>query len=272
MFVTPETFERHLAWLQDSFNVLPLHEIHSRLAQNLPLPPGACAITFDDGWRDNHDFALPALERRGLPATVFVVTDRVGTEGVFWPDEVCRRMATLSVPAQRGLVASLGAPLHRSPVDSLLAHLKTLHEDARDRSVARLRSETRDPSVGARELLDWSELDRLARAGVDVEAHGATHAILTRVSRDEADRELRSARQRLRDRGHGVRGLLAYPSGAHDEGVRRLARGAGYVAAVTTQRGLTRATDDPMALPRLGLHDDISRTRVEFLRAIPGSA
>ena len=272
MFVTPETFERHLAWLADSFSVLPLHEITTRLADDLPLPPRSCAITFDDGWRDNHDFALPALERRGLPATIFVVTDRVGTEGSFWPDEVCRRMAGLSGAAQRALVVAVGASLHGDPVDSLLAHLKQLREEARERALDRLRSQTRDPSAGARELLDWSECDRLARAGVEIEAHGSTHAILTRVSRDEAERELRFARARLLERGHGRHGLLAYPSGAHDEAVRRIASGAGYRAAVTTESGLVDAGSDPMALPRLALHDDISRTRIEFLRTIPGSA
>jgi peptidoglycan/xylan/chitin deacetylase (PgdA/CDA1 family) len=272
MFVTPETFERHLAWLAESFRVLPLHEITSRLAQDLPLPPGACAITFDDGWRDNHDFALPALERRSMPATIFVVTDRVGTDGVFWPDEVCRRMARISGAAQRALVAAVGAPLHGDPVDSLLSHLKQLHEEPRGRALDRLRAETRDPSVGARELLDWSEVDRCARGGVAIEAHGATHAILTGVSRDEAARELRSARERLLERGYGRHGLLAYASGSHDEAVRRIARGTGYTAALTTERRLARAIDDPMALPRLGLHDDVSRTRVEFLRLVPGSA
>lgn len=268
MFVTPETFERHLAWLAESFHVLPLHEIVARLGENLALPPRACAITFDDGWRDNHDYALPALERRGLPATIFVVTDRVGTEGSFWPDEVCRRMASLPGAAQRALVVAVGASLHGDPVDSLLAHLKQLREEARERALDRLRRETRDPSAGARELLDWSECDRLARAGVEIESHGSTHAILTGVSRDEAERELRSARERLRERAHGRRGLLAYPSGAHDEVVRRLARGAGYTAAFTTEPGLARATDDPMALPRLGVHDDVSRTRVEFLHKV----
>jgi hypothetical protein len=125
-------------------------------------------------------------------------------------------------------VAAVGAALHGDPVDSLLSHLKQLREEARERALDRLRGETRDPSAGARELLDWSECDRLARAGVEIEAHGSTHAILTGVSRDEAERELRSARARLLERDHGRHGLLAYPSGAHDEAVRRIASGVGY--------------------------------------------
>jgi peptidoglycan/xylan/chitin deacetylase (PgdA/CDA1 family) len=270
MFVTPETFERHLAWLEESFRVLPLHEITSRLAQNLPLPPGACAITFDDGWRDNHDFALPALERHAMPATIFVVTERVGTEGAFWPDEVCRRMRSLPAPAQRELLATVGVAPHGEPTDALLAHLKQLAEAERMPMLERLRAGTHDPSAGTRELLDWNELDRLARAGISIESHGATHAILTGVARATAERELCTARDRLRERGHGRHQLLAYPSGAHDEYVRKLARDAGFVAALTTSRGLASARDDAMALPRLGLHNDVSRTRVEFLRVVSG--
>jgi peptidoglycan/xylan/chitin deacetylase (PgdA/CDA1 family) len=269
MFVTPETFERHLEWLTADFRVLPLHEITSRLADRADLPPGACAITFDDGWRDNHDFALPALAKRGIPATVFVVTERVGTEGAFWPDEVCGRLAGLSGSAQRALLDSLGIGVRGDPVDAMIAYLKGLTQEAREPVLERIRSTTSDPSAGHRALMNWEELDRLARAGIDIEAHGATHAILTLAAPDDVERELRSARAGLRERGHGRHDLLAYPSGAHDDRVKSLARSAGYAAAFTTDLGLATATHDPLALPRVGMHDDVSRTRVEFLHRIP---
>jgi peptidoglycan/xylan/chitin deacetylase (PgdA/CDA1 family) len=273
MYVTPETFARQLEWLAAaSFRVLPLHEIAAKLAARQPLPRGACAITFDDGWRDNHDHALPALEKSAMPATIFVVTDRVGTGGAFWPDEVCRRMACLSPAAQRALLERLGVAPGNDAVEALLDHLKRSSEPALEETLERLRADTHDPAAGVRELLDWSELDRLARGGVDIEAHGATHAILTRIAPDAAERELCSARERLRERGHGRRGLLAYPSGGHDEAVRRLASAAGYTAAFTTDLGFAHAAGAPFALPRLGVHDDVSRTRVEFLHTVLGSA
>jgi len=272
MYVAPETFARHLAWLEEHFRILPLHEIVARLVGDRPLPAGACAITFDDGWQDNADHALPELERRGLPATIFVVTERVGTPGAFWPDELCRRMARLGGQERRRLARRLGAARSGDPIDALLAHLKGLPDTRRRTALDALQELTEAPPAHARELLDWDGLERLARAGIDIEAHGATHAILAGLPASEIERELRSALEALREHGHGRHQLLAYPNGSHDALVRRVARELGYRAAVTTESGLAHLRSDPMAIPRVALHDDVSRTRVEFLHRVPGAA
>lgn len=273
MFVTPASFAAQLDWLRDSFSVLPLHEITSRLAGDQPLPEGACAITFDDGWRDNVEFALPALRSRDMPATVFVVSERVGTNGSFWADEVVRRMALLSFAEGHRVAEELGAsgPPGGPADERLLAHCKAASEEARQPILETLRSLTPDPADAGRELADWDEVDELARSGVDIESHGASHTILTGVSPAEARDDLARALSQLRDRGHARHGLLAYPSGALDDTVVALARELGHTAAVTTERRIARRGDDPLQLPRLGVHEDISRTRAEFLSKVPGA-
>ena len=170
------------------------------------------------------------------------------------------------------MAARAGAPPARDARAALLAHLKRLPKASREEALTILRADTPAPSASGRELLDWEELDRMAGAGVDVESHGATHAILTGLSDAEMDRELRAARDRLCERGHGRQHLVAYPSGAHDARVLRKAREVGYRAAFTTIRGLVGAAQDPMALPRLGVHEDISRRRADFLLRVPGFA
>jgi peptidoglycan/xylan/chitin deacetylase (PgdA/CDA1 family) len=272
MFVSPKTFARHAAWLDERFTVMPLHEIVARLHDGRRLPLGACAITFDDGWRDNLVHALPTLEARGLPATIFVVTDRVGTGGGFWPDEVYRRLAGIDPRQRREVAQQLGMGIPTDSSHAILSYLKDTPEDERPSLLNGIRRNTDDPGADTRELLNWDELDALAGRGVDIEAHGASHAILTGLTLERADQELRSALQVLRERGHARHALFAYPSGAFDSDVVRLAREAGYRAAVTTQVGLASAASDPFSQPRLAVHDDISRTRAEFLRWVPGSA
>lgn len=272
MYVTPESFERQLDWIAEFFSVLPLHEIVDRLDAGRPLPEGACAITFDDGWRDNAVHAAPALARRGWPATLYVVTDRVATEGAFWTDEVARRLVSLCEAERRARVRELGGPEDGDLVDGALVHLKSLPERDREARLDALRALTPAPPVRERELLDWEEIEGLAASGFDVESHTASHAILTGVPPERAEEELRRARDCLVERGHGRHGLLAYPCGAWDRTIAGLAREAGYRSAVTVETGLAGPEDDPFALPRLGVHQGIVGSRAEFLYKVPGQA
>lgn len=272
MYVTPATFARHLDWLMREFEVLPLGEIVDRIAAGEPLPRGACALSFDDGWRDNLIHALPVLVERRLPATVFVVSDRVGTEGAFWPDELARRLASVPEPERVAIFRRAGLELAGASLSALLDRMKRMNEADREGVLEVIRRETRDPIGAERELLDWSELDRLADGGVAIESHAASHAILTGVPRASLRSELERSLAALRARGHARGALLAYPSGAFDAAVVAEARAAGYRAGFTTQVGLASGGSDPLLQPRVAVHEDISRTRVEFLRFVPGKA
>lgn len=76
--VTPATFENHLDLLEErGYTVMPLADVVEALSGDGELPPGAVALTFDDAYRSVYDTALPMLERRGWPFTVFVATEAV---------------------------------------------------------------------------------------------------------------------------------------------------------------------------------------------------
>ncbi len=75
-FVLPASrLRRQLAWLDLwRYNVIGLEElVQARIEYRLP-PPRSVVLTFDDGYADNIELALPALERRGFGATLFLVS------------------------------------------------------------------------------------------------------------------------------------------------------------------------------------------------------
>jgi peptidoglycan/xylan/chitin deacetylase (PgdA/CDA1 family) len=82
------TFERYCKYFRDHFHVVALPDLVATLQARRPLDR-RLAITFDDGYRDNFQYAAPALERFSLPATFFVVTEWLGTEIVpFWDSQL----------------------------------------------------------------------------------------------------------------------------------------------------------------------------------------
>ena len=86
MFVTGPTFERHLALLTQSYTLVTIDQMGRWLAGDATFDRPPCALTFDDGWRDNYEVAFPILQRYGAPATVFLITGAIGSPGMLdWP-------------------------------------------------------------------------------------------------------------------------------------------------------------------------------------------
>lgn len=81
-----DDFRRQLDWLQANFDVVSLEEAQQRIRSSHNDRPSV-ALTFDDGYRDNAEFAIPELAQRHLPATYFVSTDFVAS-GTAFPHDV----------------------------------------------------------------------------------------------------------------------------------------------------------------------------------------
>ena len=83
--LSTQAFERQLNWLSDRFDFVSLEEAQRRLAGKSSHRPSV-AITFDDGYADNCEFAIPLLLRREIPFTYFVSTDILRDQGAFAHD------------------------------------------------------------------------------------------------------------------------------------------------------------------------------------------
>lgn len=69
----PLTFDQHLDWLKRNCDVIPFRHVWEAAHRTDASRP-AVAITFDDGYADNFEFAFPLLAKHGLPATIFLTT------------------------------------------------------------------------------------------------------------------------------------------------------------------------------------------------------
>lgn len=79
--VSVRAFQRQMDFLKrNHYNVLPLEDLANLIKENKGIPNHTCAITLDDGYRDNYIYAFPILKRYELPATMFIIVNEVGRQ------------------------------------------------------------------------------------------------------------------------------------------------------------------------------------------------
>jgi peptidoglycan/xylan/chitin deacetylase (PgdA/CDA1 family) len=254
---TAAEFEARMRWLKARFNAIPLADAVAGLkAGKLPARP--LAITFDDGYRDNHDLAAPILAKLGLPATFFVATGYLDG-GIMFNDAVIE-----AVRKARGDALDLGtAGLdtyslqtlddRRRAIAAILGTLKPRPPRERGELAERIAA-----AAGAtlpRDLMMSSDqVAALHRSGMTVGAHTATHPILARTDAATARNEIEAGRRCLETITGARVGLFAYPNGKpgadyvaeHVAMVREL----GFDGAVSTAWGAAAPGDDPYQIPR----------------------
>jgi peptidoglycan/xylan/chitin deacetylase (PgdA/CDA1 family) len=222
--------------------VVPLGDALDALAAGRALPPRAVALTFDDGYRDNLDLAVPLLEELGLPATFFLVPEVLDRSIVPWWERIARAFTrtTRASLSWDGRIWPIGHG-EGAPWDPVAARLKELRQDERLSAVAEI-VEQLDPEQES-ELsdlfLDWDGARALARHAA-VGAHSYDHAILANESAEAQRHNLQLARDVLEDELERSIELLAYPNGTaadFDGATIDAARAAGYQHAITTIPG-----------------------------------
>lgn len=231
-------------WVASWFNVLPLDQAIDRLAQQ-SLPARAAAITFDDGYADNHSIALPILKKHGLPATFFIATGFLDG-GRMWNDTIIESIR-LS-PASKLDCSSINLGVY--PLNSLSEKreaIRSLIQQIKYQSIQKRLELTADIADLAQAkppsnlMMTTKEVIQLHEAGMQIGAHTVSHPILAKINLDDARQEIQESKRFLEDAlGERIR-LFAYPNGKPDVDYLNehvtLVRDLGFDAAVSTAHG-----------------------------------
>ena len=255
---TEAEFRRDMEFLAASFPILPLWDGVMTLAE-AERPFHAVAITFDDGYADNVDVALPVLRDFDLPATFFVASGLLDG-GIMWNDRI--------IEGIRGAVSeeldlrSLDLGRHdistteckREAARSLIRQLKYRRFEERESFAKRIgeachgapRSDLMMSSTQLRNLASYSK--------AEIGGHTVTHPILSLLSESDARREICECKEQLEAAiGRRLR-CFAYPNGilGHDFDREHsdLVREAGFDLAVSTNPGGVHRSSNKFLLPR----------------------
>jgi peptidoglycan/xylan/chitin deacetylase (PgdA/CDA1 family) len=284
--VEPENFSEQLEILRSGFTVMPLRELAAAV-QAGKIPTRAVAITFDDGYADNLENAVPQLERAGIPASVFVTMGAVESGREFVDDELWHLwLETIRLPGtvririgeterlwNMGLWMQLpdkpgreywewNVTMPKAPTPRHAAYLemhqwlRPMDPRGRENALSQLREQAGKPPANCsrHRVLDAGQLRTLAEHRLmDVGAHAVDHLVLAARPLDVQREQIVRSRQLLEEIIGRTPSGFAYPYGSAWDvsvGTTALVRQAGFAWACANEAGTVTRWCDPFWLPR----------------------
>ncbi|WP_026435374.1 polysaccharide deacetylase family protein [Acidovorax sp. JHL-9] len=266
-----EGFGRTLDFVTRHYNVVSLAQVKAAIDGKGQLPACPMLITFDDGWRDTVEYAMPELKKRGLPALLFLATEVLDLKQPRWWQDAA--VAVLANPqTARKLLQALGMPADASTQpgysQQVAAKLAGMPEAQRRQLIQQA-----DPRVlqeiADRQMVSADDLRQWTDNGFDLGGHGHSHSPIA-YARDPRV-EVFDCRSHLR--ALGLEDLsLSYPHGVKNDSSRELLTEAGFEVVFDSNPCLANVTNLPQLrfdVPRIHLPENGWTTRngrIDFAR------
>jgi peptidoglycan/xylan/chitin deacetylase (PgdA/CDA1 family) len=231
------------------------------------------AITFDDGYLDNYTLAYPALKKTGMPATIYVTTKLVGTNGRTWTDQIeCALLVTNKASVELPALLNVGKMAIRTREEKKEASiemaraLKLVPNDIRkqvlEEVLSRLTRNGRNSSwPNERVMLNWDEIREMAGDGISIGSHSHSHPILSRMPVDEAKQEISRSKMLIEEQLGSPVKHFAFPNGESDdfsEELREHSRAVGFESVASLVHGKNYSgRGDSFNLKRLGAQSPV---------------
>jgi len=259
--ISVKNFRAQIAYLKRHFQIVSLDELVEIIRRNpKSFPKNLVVITFDDGYRNNYQHAYPILLEYGVPATIFLTADYIGTNDMLWTDKL-----NYMFKDTKADVLELESPPMKfslgSATEKLIALkatrdvLKSVDNEERDKLLAQIAAKLSVSENGKRrEMLSWEEVQEMQKNGIAFGAHTTKHSILTRIPLEQAEQEIIDSKSAIEKHLGCEVSYFAYPNGLEadfNDDIIRIVQEAGFRGAVTNINGFVSQGGNLFQLRRL---------------------
>lgn len=259
--LAPQWFREQLAYLARHYEIIPLPTLLDCIEEKRSFPPRSVVLTFDDGFRDFVEHAVPTLDEFGVKATVYVVTESMTDGRLPWSQRLGYvYQNTEGTELEHGLLGPRPVPLSSTP-ERRAAYARTMQVLA---SVPRLPRDVAINEIARRldvdpprdRMMNWDHAREVIAGGHEVGAHTYSHALLARVPASEARIEMERSKTDLEEHLSLRSPTFCFPAGSTNAALQASVRGLGFRSCFVPnpQRRLNRLAEvDAFSLARLGL-------------------
>lgn len=261
--VRESSFRWQMQYICTYFDIISMDQALERISGKQKAKRPFAVVTFDDGYKGISHCVLPVMESMGLPFVVYVATQAVLSNSLYWYDKIINLMSiqkNVQIALCQGGRMKCFRINHRvrdiirwKEVQRLLSTLKKMPQAEREKNVNSI-LEKFAGNGSALEMLNPEELSDLAKSElVTIGSHTHRHELLDQICPDDIRETLDTANKHLiRITGCPPK-HFAYPNGNFNECVKREVLKAGYETAVTTIYGIWTNQTCPLEIPRLGI-------------------
>jgi peptidoglycan/xylan/chitin deacetylase (PgdA/CDA1 family) len=283
---TADEFDEQMRLLSETASCLSVDDLVQVLRGDMALPDNAVMITFDDGYADNFETALPSLLRHGVRATFFITTGYIETGRLPWWDRVSyvlKRTTADRIQIRYPVQISLSLLTPRDRLRARRTLLRVVkqvcgldHErffaDIEEAAGVHVDEEALSKGL----FMSWAQIAELQAAGMDIGAHTHSHRVLQTLGDAEAAEELQLPTRLLRERlgvtPHAIAYPVGFPLGPASQ-LRRLVQEAGYEVGFTFVPGVITPPPhgppvDRFNLPRLPVDRSVGSAAARFKMAL----
>ncbi len=263
-------FEKLIEYISGKYEVISLRQVHEKSSSSLP----RMILTFDDGYKDFIENALPVLSKYKMPATLSVIVNCVNGGNKFWTLRLNSLLNFIYCHYRYfKLRGTDGETMtYRRDIDQpekfslvILKSLLSVESAARDRFMDELERRLPDYRYCEEEkFMNWKDLGVCVSNGMEIASHSVSHDSLVTIHDDTALRtEIAGSKSAIEAKIAREVSTFAFPNGVYDDKVVRFAQEGGYKFLLTTHehyfKNNFRQKEDITILPRI----TISRNRFE---------
>ena len=270
MSVSASTFREHMAFVSQFYTTITLADYVKWRKGQGTIPGNACVVTFDDGFNDTYQYAVPVLQRHKQTATFFVIGKVLSSRKAPWPHDLYDLLdhhaltdcADCLISAEPSLSHEKEPPWETKAelVGWIRRHAKGLDPKQREELVRAMRECLGGEGGGCRGFMTPEQVLDLSRSGFEIGCHSQRHEYMTSLTPRELEEDIRISKSVVSETAAANVESFCYPFGgvgSWSDLTCRTLKAQGFQCACTTLEGLNGGSRDLFQLRRVRIEGNV---------------
>lgn len=236
------SLDEQMKYLAKHCNVISFNELHSYCNDEEKIPKNCILITFDDGYKDSYSAAYPILKKYNLKATIGLTTGHIGGQELFWWDKIAYYIKkTEDSHISTKDLGTKSLKNKEKAIINIQEKLKNLDNNTKNRILNEIEKKIEISKPAIEDIfLSWDEIKEMCNNNITFASHTVTHPIMTRISLNEAKKEIIDSKKEIEYKINKKVNVFVYPNGnkkAMSKEIDAFLKTKGFIFSLSSQYG-----------------------------------